>query len=78
MLTEKALKESKLTLSAHDVVEAELLIMELLNFKIPNFSLRHFLEAQLTVGFSTEDDYVCTFPTEEHKSLIYAKMKESD
>jgi len=40
------------------VVEAENVLLRILEWKIPNFSVRHFLEGLLCIGFATEKDCV--------------------
>lgn len=50
--------ESKLNIERATVVAAETAILQLLNWKIPNFSVRHFLEVHLCHGFATTNDQV--------------------
>lgn len=50
--------ESKLNISRAAVVEQENVVLPLLQWKIPNFSMRHFLEGLLCVGFAGRDDLV--------------------
>lgn len=53
------IEESRLThIVRAQVAEAENLVLNLLDFKIPNFSIRHFLEGLLCVGFATQNDRV--------------------
>jgi len=52
------IEKSKLNIEAAAVVETENMLLKILNWKIPNFSVRHFLEGLLCIGFATDNDCV--------------------
>jgi len=70
------IEESKLNLERSAVVESEHMILKLLEWKIPNFSVRHYLEGLLSIGFATENDRVYSFLDESDKELVILKFKQ--
>lgn len=70
------IQESKLNIERATVVAAETAILQLLNWKIPNFSVRHFLEVHLCHGFATTNDQVYSFQDENDKKNVCMKLKE--
>lgn len=70
------IQESKLNIERATVVAAETAILQLLNWKIPNFSVRHFLEVHLCHGFSTTNDQVYSFQDENDKKNVCLKLQE--
>lgn len=70
------IEESTLNIERKSVVETEEQIIKLMNWKIPNFSVRHFLESLLSVGFATEEDRVYSFIHESHKEKVDLLFKQ--
>lgn len=55
---QKLVAETKIALQRKDIVDLETHVLRLLDWKIPNFSVRHFLESLLCVGVATSSDQV--------------------
>lgn len=69
-------EESKLNIERASVVDIESTILKTLDFKIPNFSIRHYLEVFLCIGFATQRDFVYSFLDEKDKERICEKFSE--
>jgi hypothetical protein len=69
------IEESKLAIERKAIVEIETQVLLLLEWKIPNFSVRHFLEGLLCIGFATSKDRVYSFVNEGDKALVHSKLQ---
>lgn len=63
-------EESKIVINRQDVTDLENRVLQLLEWKIPNYSVRHFLEGLLCVGFANTKDKVYSFLTEARKEDV--------
>jgi hypothetical protein len=68
------LKESKLDIERTTFVTMENYILKLLTWKIPDFSVRHFLEVHLCNGFANSKDTVYSFTNEKVKENVFKKF----
>jgi len=71
------IEKSNLNIERTLVANIENKALKILEFRIPNFSIRHFLEALLCVGMATTEDKVFSFEDEKDKKLVCEKFIES-